>query len=72
MIDKLFTDDGIDYADSLQVIHYNVTFLQDFGIFKKDDYYNTITVDYVDGTLTVYTDEGEVSKVQKMKLSIEE
>lgn len=52
-----------DECDRLCNIYYNVTFLENFGIFKKDDKYSSICLDYANGIIQAYNEDG--SKIIK-------
>lgn len=59
---------GWDEIDILMNSYYNVKFTDDFGNFKKDEEFSSITVDYQKGLVEGYNDDGsEVAKSQKFK-----
>jgi hypothetical protein len=59
---------GWNEMDILMNSYYNVTFTDDFGAFKKNDTFSSITVDYQKGLVEGYNDDGsEVTKSQKFK-----
>lgn len=63
-----FTWKGWDEQDQLIHSYYNVEFTEDFGVFKKDEKFSCITVDYSLGKIEVYNDEGtEIIKKQIYK-----
>ena len=63
-----FTWKGWDDQDTLVHSYYDVEFTEDFGLFQKGDKYSCMTVDYGNGIIEVYNDEGEVIiKSQKYK-----
>jgi len=55
-----FTWKGWDDQDTLVNSYYDVEFVEDFGVIKKGDKFSCITVDYSQGFIEVYNDEGEV------------
>ncbi len=49
---------GWDEIDILFVSFYNVTFTDDFGVFKKGDTYSSVSVNYQEGVIEAYNEEG--------------
>ena len=58
---------GWDEVDILMNIYYNVTFTGDFGVFKNEEKFTSVLVDYQKGVIEGYDDAGEVLKTQKFK-----
>lgn len=50
--------EGWDEGDMNVTIFYNVEFYEDFGIFKKGEKFNIISIDYNKGIIQSYNDEG--------------
>lgn len=53
-----------------KVVFYKVKFLENFGIFKKDDSFKELIYLYIEGKL-IYIDDKKV-KIQKIKMCINE
>ena len=49
---------GWDEIDILFVSFYNVTFTDNFGVFKKGDTYSSVSVNYQEGVIEAYNEEG--------------
>lgn len=65
-----FTWEGWDQADNLIFSYYNVSWISDFGIFKKGDSFSSLTVDFDNGLVEAYDSTGtKVVKTQKWKAS---
>lgn len=50
--------EGWDEIDILLFSFYNVTFTDDFGVFKKGDTYSSVSVNYQEGVIEAYNEEG--------------
>lgn len=50
--------EGWDEIDILFFSFYNVTFTDDFGVFKKGDTYSSVSVNYQEGVIEAYNEEG--------------
>lgn len=59
--------EGWDGDDDCKTF-YNAKFLEDFGIFKKDEIVPTLTVDWQEAELRQYNDEGNVIRFMKWKV----
>ncbi len=58
--------DGWDEIDILFTAFYNVTFVDDFGVFTKGENFTTVSINYGKGTIEAYNEDGtEVIKTQK-------
>jgi hypothetical protein len=67
MKEKLFPIEwkGWDIQDTLINSYYDVKFLADFGVFKAGETFSSITVNYGDGIIEAYSENGtEVVKTQ--------
>lgn len=60
------TWEGWDSISTNRITIYKVTFLEDFGIFKKGDTYSQLNIHYGDGVIEYYDAEGN-QKVQFFK-----
>jgi len=49
---------GWDEIDILFVSFCNVTFTDNFGVFKKGDTYSSVSVNYQEGVIEAYNEEG--------------
>lgn len=49
---------GWDEIDICFVSFYDVTFTDDFGVFKKGDTYSSVSVNYQEGVIEAYNEEG--------------
>jgi len=59
---------GWDQCDILFNFYMGVEFTEDFGVFKKGERFESISVDYSKGIIEAYEENGEsVIKTQKMK-----
>lgn len=57
---------GWDEQGVLQHSYYDVTFLKTFGVFKKGNKFSCIFIDYGNGIIEAYNEDGtEVVKTQK-------
>ena len=54
MFKDIFNFEDWDQLDTNIFIYYDVDFKQDFGLFKRGSSYNSITIDYDEGTITTY------------------
>lgn len=50
--------EGWGEIDILLFSFYNVTFTDDFGVFKKGDTYSSVSVNYQEGVIEAYNEEG--------------
>lgn len=48
-----------DSIDTLFNNYYDIEFTEDFGKFKKGEKYKTISIDYANGRIEAYDEEGE-------------
>jgi hypothetical protein len=61
---------GWDQVDVSILTFYDVTFTSDFGIFKENEKYSSITVDCKNGIVEGYDNDGiEILKTQKFVFS---
>jgi hypothetical protein len=61
-----FEWDSWDEIDILFTAFYNVTFIDDFGVFTKGETFSSISINYAKGTIEAYNDEDAVViKTQK-------
>lgn len=58
---------GWDEFDILANFYFGVTFIDDFGAFKKGEVFESLLVDLQKGIIESYDKEGKVSRSQKMK-----
>jgi hypothetical protein len=59
---------GWDQCDILLNFYFTVEFTEDFGVFKKGETFESISVDYSKGLIEAYGEKGEsVIKTQQMK-----
>ena len=65
MFKDIFNFEDWDQLDTNIFIYYDVDFKQDFGLFKRGSSYKTMTIDYDEGTITIYKDNDEIDIVQK-------
>lgn len=49
---------GWDEIDILFFSFYNVTFTDNFGVFKKGDTYSSVSVNYQEGVIEAYNEDG--------------
>jgi len=57
-----FTWEGWDLGNPLEIIHYNVEFIRDFGIFIKGEKFDKILITYNSGIMKAYNNEQEVKR----------
>lgn len=57
-----FTWENWDMQDDLCNTYYNVVFNKDFGIIKKGEFFDSITVDYGAGVLEIDNDKDKRSQ----------
>ena len=57
-----------DKQDELVNTYYDVTFTDDYGVFKKDEKFSSVTIDYAKGFIKAYSSDGlTVEKIQNFK-----
>lgn len=59
-----FQFDGWDDVDTLTINHYKVNFTKDFGVFKQGETHSCIAVNFVEGWMEAYDEDGTVAKLQ--------
>lgn len=58
-----------DECDSEQIQFNGVKFVEDFGVFKKDEETDSLFINYQEGKMQTFNnDDGEVLKEQKFKI----
>jgi len=65
---RFFTYEGWDGQDVLVLSFYDVEFVNDFGVFKKGDKFDSVCLDYKLGELTYFDDDNNSTIVQKFTL----
>lgn len=63
---------GIDINGPGQFQFYNVSFTEDFGPFKKNEFIDTLYMDHEKGLVEQYDDEGNVVKGCRVKYTVVE
>lgn len=64
-----FNFDGWDDVDTLAYNHYRAEFTEDFGEFQRGEKYECVNVDYANGVMEAYGEDGAVLKKQIFKLA---
>ena len=62
-----FTFTSTDIMDTACFCHYEVIFTEDFGRIKAGDEFDSVHIDYDDGTIDFYRDEPNAKRVLKIK-----